>query len=92
MFVLSISEAPNTKTNSLCVQTRAVVKSTFVESKTSPSPKRSESKSSPSPKRSESKSSPSPKRSESKSSPSPNETVKTEKEKNYLLQNHILNY
>ncbi len=71
---------------------RAVVKSTFVESKTSPSPKRFESESSPSPKRFESKSSPSPKRFESKSSPSPNETVKTEKEKNYLLQNHIFNY
>ncbi len=28
----------------------------------------------------------------SRSSPSPNEMVKTEKEKNYLLQNHILNY
>ncbi len=49
---------------------RAVVKSTFVESKTSPSPKRFESE----------------------SSPSPNETVKTEKVKNNLLQNHILNY
>ncbi len=78
-------------------QSRAVVKSTFVESKTSPSPKRFESESSPSPKRFESESSPSPKRFESKSSPSPspspspNETVKTEKEKN-LLQNHILNY
>ncbi len=35
---------------------RAVVKSTFVESKTSPSPKRFESKTSPSPKRFESKS------------------------------------
>ncbi len=35
---------------------RAVVKSTFVESKTSPSPKRFESESSPSPKRFESKS------------------------------------
>ncbi len=58
-----------------------VVKSTFVESKTSPSPKRFESESRPS-----------PKRFESKSSPSPNETVKTEKEKNNLLQNHILNY
>ncbi len=57
---------------------RAVVKSTFVESKTSPSPKRFESESRPSPKRFESES-------------SPNETVKTEKEKN-LLQNHILNY
>ncbi len=53
----------------------------FVESKTSPSPKRFESESSPS-----------PKRFESKSSPSPNETVKTEKVKNNLLQNHILNY
>ncbi len=49
------------------VGTRAVVKSTFVESKTSPSPKRFESESSPSPKRFESKSSPSPKRFESKS-------------------------
>ncbi len=68
---------------------RAVVKSTFVESKTSPSPKRFESESSPSPKRFESESSPSPKRFDP--SPSPNETVKTEKEKN-LLQNHILNY
>ncbi len=86
-----------------CAYNRAVVKSTFVESKTnsrpkgfesesSPSPKRFESESRPSPKRFESKSSPSPKRFESKSSPSPNETVKTEKEKNYLLQNHILNY
>ncbi len=48
---------------------RAVVKSTFVESKTSPSPKRLESESSPSPspKRFESESSPSPKRFESKS-------------------------
>ncbi len=71
---------------------RAVVKSTFVESKTSPSPERFESESRPSPKRFESESRPSPKRFESKSSPSPNETVKTEKEKNYLLQNHILNY
>ncbi len=70
---------------------RAVVKSTFVESKTSPSPKRFESESSPSPKRFESESSLSPKRFESESSPSPNETVKTEKEKN-LLHNHILNY
>ncbi len=69
---------------------RAVDKSTFVESKTSPSPKRFESESRPSPKRFESESSPSPKRFESKSSPSPNETVKTEKEKNYLLQNHII--
>ncbi len=49
------------------VQIRAVVKSTFVESKTSPSPKRFESESSPSPKRFESESSPSPKRFESKS-------------------------
>ncbi len=65
----------------LLIESRAVVKSTFVESKTSPSPKRFESESSPS-----------PKRFESESSPSPNETVKTEKEKNYLLQNHILNY
>ncbi len=48
-------------------QGRAVVKSTFVESKTSPSPKRFESESSPSPKRFESESSPSPKRFESKS-------------------------
>ncbi len=63
------------------VISRAVVKSIFVESKTSPSPKRFESESRPS-----------PKRFESKSSPSPNETVKTEKEKNNLLQNHILNY
>ncbi len=46
---------------------RAVAKSIFVESKTSPSPKRFESESSPSPKRFESKSSPSPKRFESKS-------------------------
>ncbi len=45
---------------------RAVVKSTFVESKTSPSPKRFESESRPSPKRFESKSRPSPKRFESK--------------------------
>ncbi len=49
------------------LQSRAVVKSTFVESKTSPSPKRFESESSPSPKRFESESSPSPKRFESKS-------------------------
>ncbi len=62
-------------------KSRAVVKSTFVESKTSPSPKRFESESRPS-----------PKRFESESSPSPNETVKTEKVKNNLLQNHILNY
>ncbi len=83
------------------IVSRAVVKSTFVESKTSPkrfesesrpSPKRFESKSSPSPKRFESESRPSPKRLESKSRPSPNETVKTEKVKNNLLQNHILNY
>ncbi len=74
------------------VYIRAVVKSTFVESKTSPSPKRFESESRPSPKRFESESRPSPKRFESKSSPSPNETVKTEKVKNNLLQNHILNY
>ncbi len=46
---------------------RAVVKSTFVESKTSPSPKRFESESRPSPKRFESESSPSPKRFKSKS-------------------------
>ncbi len=71
---------------------RAVVKSTFVESKTSPSPKRFESESRPSPKRFESKSRPSPKRFESESCPSPNETVKTEKVKNNLLQNHIFNY
>ncbi len=51
--------------NAPLVICRAVVKSTFVESKTSPSPKRFESESSPSPKRSES--SPSPKRFESKS-------------------------
>ncbi len=38
------------------VPPRAVVKSTFVESKTSPSPKRFKSESSPSPKRFESKS------------------------------------
>ncbi len=63
------------------ISTRAVVKSTFVESKTCPSPKRFESESRPS-----------PKRFESKSSPSPNETVKTEKVKNNLLQNHIFNY
>ncbi len=63
------------------LKARAVVKSTFVKSKTSPSPKWFESESRPS-----------PKRFESKSSPSPNETVKTEKEKKYLLQNHILNY
>ncbi len=63
------------------VYIRAVVKSTFVESKTSPSPKRFESESRPS-----------PKRFESESRPSPNETVKTEKVKNNLLQNHILNY
>ncbi len=50
-----------------CPVSRAVVKSTFVESKTSPSPKRFESESSPSPKRFESESSPSPKRFESKS-------------------------
>ncbi len=62
------------------------------ESESSPSPKRFESESRPSPKRFESESRPSPKRFESKSSPSPNETVKTEKVKNYLLQNHILNY
>ncbi len=74
----------------MCVS-RAVVKSTFVESKTSPSPKRLESESRPSPKRFESESRPSPKRFESKSSPSPNEMVKTEKVKNNLLQNHILN-
>ncbi len=49
------------------VGSRAVVKSTFVESKTSPSPKRFESESSPRPKRFESESSPSPKRFESKS-------------------------
>ncbi len=73
-------------------KTRAVVKSTFVESKTSPSPKRFESESRPSPKRFESESRPSPKRFESKSSPSPNEKVKTEKVKNNLLQNHIFNY
>ncbi len=80
---------------------RAVVKSTFVESKTSPSPKRFESESRPSPKRFESESRPSPKRFESESRPSPkrfetksspNETVKTEKVKNNLLQNHIFNY
>ncbi len=52
---------------SRAVSVRAVVKSTFVESKTSPSPKRFESESSPSPKRFESESSPSPKRFESKS-------------------------
>ncbi len=51
----------------VCENTRAVVKSTFVESKTSPSPKRFEFESSPSPKRFESESSPSPKRFESKS-------------------------
>ncbi len=45
---------------------RAVVKSTFVESKTSPSPKRFESESRQSPKRFESESRPSPKRFESK--------------------------
>ncbi len=49
----------------LCNMFRAVVKSTFLESKTSPSPKRFESESSP--KRFESESSPSPKRFESKS-------------------------
>ncbi len=49
------------------VAIRAVVKSTFVESKTSPSPKRFESESRPSPKRFESESRPSPKRFESKS-------------------------
>ncbi len=76
----------------LALWTRAVVKSTFVESKTSPSPKRFESESRPSPKRFESESRPSPKRFESKSGPSPNETVKTEKVKNNLVQNHILNY
>ncbi len=54
-------------THDCCVFCRAVVKSTFVESKTSPSPKRFESESSPSPKRFESESSPSPKRFESKS-------------------------
>ncbi len=63
-------------------QTRAVVKSTFVESKTSPCPKRFESESKEVRVRVQRGSSP---------SPSPNETVKTEKEKN-LLQNHILNY
>ncbi len=51
---------------------RAVVKSTFVESKTSPSPGLSSQESRPSPKRFESESRPSPKRFESKSSPSPN--------------------
>ncbi len=50
-----------------CMLHRAVVKSTFVESKTSPSPKRFESESRPSPKRFESESRPSPKRFESKS-------------------------
>ncbi len=54
-------------TRNATAETRAVVKSTFVESKTSPSPKRFESESSPSPKRFESESSPSPKRFESKS-------------------------
>ncbi len=73
---------PGLYSRDLC--TRAVVKSTFVESKT----RTIESESRPSPKRFESKS----KRFESKSSPSPNETVKTEKEKNNLLQNHILKY
>ncbi len=69
------------------VWSRAVVKSTFVESKTSPSPERFESESRPSPKRFESKSRPSP-------SPSPNETVKTEKENiiffktTYLIIDH----
>ncbi len=53
--------------DAVCGLARAVVKSTFVESKTSPSPKRFESESSPSPKRFESESSPSPKRFESKS-------------------------
>ncbi len=69
---------------------RAVVKSTFVESKTSPSPKRFEL----SQDRVQRGSSPSQDRVQrgSRSSPSPNETVKTEKVKNYLLQNHILNY
>ncbi len=43
------------------LKARAVVKSTFVKSKTSPSPKRFESESRPSPKRFESESSPSPK-------------------------------
>ncbi len=56
-----------TETIAALLQNRAVVKSTFVESKTSPSPKRFESESSPSPKRFESESSPSPKRFESKS-------------------------
>ncbi len=56
---------------------RAVVKSTFVESKTSASP----GLSSPSQDRVQRGSSP---------SPSPSETVKTKN--NYLLQNHILNY
>ncbi len=57
---------PHTLTQSH-THTRAVVKSTFVESKTSPSPKRFESESRPSPKRFESESRPSPKRFESKS-------------------------
>ncbi len=53
------------------IAVKAVVKSTFVESKTSPSPKRFESESRPSPKRFESESRPSPKRFESESRPSP---------------------
>ncbi len=78
-----------------CVCDRAVVKSTFVESKTSPSPKRFESESSPSPKRFESESSPSPKRFESESKEVRVQVQmrrsKQRKKKN-LLQNHILNY
>ncbi len=65
--------------NITCVFSRAVVKSTFVKSKTSPRP----GLSSPNQDRVQRGSSP---------SPSPNETVKTEKEIKNLLQNHILNY
>ncbi len=92
LFMLYVNYGFANNKHVLHKASRAVVKSTFVESKTSPSPKRFESESRPSPKRLESESSPSPKRFESKSSPSPNEMVKTEKEKNDLLQNHILNY
>ncbi len=69
---------------------RAVVQSTFVESKTSPSPKRFESESRPSPKRFESESSPSPKRVESKSSPSPNETVQNRERKKIFFKTTYL--
>ncbi len=61
---------------------RAEVKSTFVESKTSPSP----GLSSPSQDRVQRGSSPSQDRVQRVSSPSPNETVKTEKEKNIFFK------